>query len=246
MRFWLGLLLIAGLGYQLFFRYERWPDHEHPGSFFERDNLTGKVQTLKPGQKSGNWLADFWGNGGDISQNSNNVSVDSQYFDPYDAQEKPRAEQAPKALKRVNEHLLEDSERIISERRGPEKPPVPRAKRDLVASSEHPPVPMAMLAADIDDVNGDTTPPFAVRQVDLNQDGVAEEIIQNAVQPDGLLDISIVKNGREIFFGRGKHIRLLSTRTTEGWEDIGIKSAQGDVRVYRYNPKEAAYLAVKE
>jgi hypothetical protein len=243
-RFWLGLLLFVGLGYQLFFRYERWPDHEHPGSFFERDNLTGMVQVVKPGQQTGNWLARFFGDDGEISQSSDNISAE-RYFDTYEGIKRDNPVKSPaEPEKSVNLHLQADSEKIISQRQTKNRPPVPSPKNDTIASSANPPVPMAMLAADVDDVN-DTTPPFAVRQVDLNRDGIAEEIIQNAVHPDGLLDISIVKNGREIFFGRGKQIKLLSTRSTEGWEDIGLKSAEGATRVYRYSPKESAYIATQ-
>jgi hypothetical protein len=185
------------------------------------------------------------GDGSEISESTGNISTD-KYFDTYVQGHVQKTDKAAiPAQTEMNESLRADSEKVIQERvQG--GPPVPSPhKSDIIASSSGPPVPVAMLAAtDVDNAPDDGTPPFAVRQVDLNRDGSVEEIIQNAAQADGLLDISIVKNGREIFFGRGKQIKLLSTRNTEGWEDIGIKSARGTVQVYRYSPKDLAYTAL--
>lgn len=246
MRFWLGLLLVFAVGYQLFFRYERWPSHDKPGNFYERDNLTGKIVTIKPGQQTGNLLARIWRDDYSIEQNSENISTD-RYFDTYTtANRESDGEKDSKRTAIANEKLLNDGEQIIAKQITARRPPVPTAlKKDTIASADadnNPPVPMAMLAADLDEDDN----AFAVRQVDLNKDGQAEEIIQNALQSDGLLDISIVKNGREIFYARGKQIKLLSTHSVEGWEDIGIKTLQGKVQVYRYSPKESAYAAVQE
>ncbi|HEY9746459.1 MAG TPA: hypothetical protein V6C99_09615, partial [Oculatellaceae cyanobacterium] len=216
--------------------------HEVAGGFYERDNLTGTVQLIKPGEKTGNWLASYFGGSGEYSESSDSISTD-RYLNPYleeKAVQRPSEEPADKAF---NQRLEADSEKLVEQRqRRKQRPPVPVGKSDVIASSDAPPLPVAMLATNLEE--NDETPPFAVRQVDLNRDGIAEEIIQNAVHSDGMLDISIVNGGREIFFGRGKQIQLLSTRSAEGWGDIGIKSMDGKVQVYRYNAKKAAYATL--
>lgn len=237
MRVWLGMLVVLAVGYQLLGRYERWPDGD-TGRFYERDNLTGEVHLLKPGEQSGNFLARFLG---DSSEPIVATDEKESFFDSYKSRQTASDKYASSnANKRINPDDTTPS------RMSQNRPPVPLSKEEVIASSVSlPPVPIAMMATDMEETNTAEEKPFAVRQVDLNRDGLAEEIIQNAVHPDGLLDISIVKNGREIFYGRGKQIRLLTTRNTEGWEDIGLQPAQGKVQIFRYSPKEASYITLK-
>lgn len=115
--------------------------------------------------------------------------------------------------------------------------PVPRA---VMLAAATPPVPRRMRIENVAEVR---VAPFAVRKIDLNQDGSKEEIIQSAEGEDGLLSISIVQNGREIFFGRGRQIALLPSRTSEGWADIALKANGKIIGVFRYNPQQDAYTA---
>lgn len=118
--------------------------------------------------------------------------------------------------------------------------PVPVPRRVMVAMSS-PPVPVSHRLNDVREVH---VAPFAVQKVDLNHDGGAEDIIQSAARQDGLLDISIVQNGREIFFGRGRQIALLPGRTRDGWADIALKAHGKVIGVFRYNPAQDMYTVI--
>jgi hypothetical protein len=117
--------------------------------------------------------------------------------------------------------------------------PVPVPKAVMLAAAT-PPVPHRVRVENVSEVHA---APFAVRKIDLNRDGSNEEIIQSADGEDGLLNISIVQNGREIFFGRGRQIALLPSRTFEGWADIALKANGRVIGVFRYNPRQDAYTA---
>jgi len=94
------------------------------------------------------------------------------------------------------------------------------------------------------DTTAETVPPpspgayFSIRQVDLNLDGQAEEIIQSDA------DISIVKNGREIFFGKGKELSILETKNT-GWSDIALTMENGR-RFFRYSARSGSYETLEQ
>ena len=236
MPMFIGLLIVLALFYQFCFRYETYESVKNPGVLIERDTLTGDERTLKPGSKV-TLVGRIFGN--------HSGGVDSRYIEPWgsgsDAESRidpsepsPDAAQAniPNApLDYGNPQQVEKIARPV---------PVPR---EVVVASSAPPVPNVALAADESGDGEAVIKPFAIRQVDLNKDGATEEIIQNATQADGLLDISIVKNGREIFFGRGKQISLLPSRS-EGWSDIVLKMGARTMQIFRYDPQEASYRAL--
>jgi hypothetical protein len=118
--------------------------------------------------------------------------------------------------------------------------PVPTPRRVMMATSA-PPVPVTQR---LNDVRKVYVAPFAVQKVDLNHDGASEDVIQSAERQDGLLNISIVQNGREIFFGRGRQIALLPGRTRDGWADIALKAHGKVVGVFRYNPAQDMYTVI--
>ncbi len=226
----IGMLVVLAAMYQLFFRYDTWPDEKKPNVRYEHDNLTGATRILEPGAKV-SVFARLLGSDGDSPEKG-------RFLEPMDAdgdikttdevsQNKPPSEPLDLASIDLKDHR--QVEKIAK--------PVP-VPREVVVASSAPPVPGGNVAPE------DTGNPFAVRQIDLDQDGSSEEIIQNAGQSDGLLDISIVKNGREIFFGRGQQIALLPTRN-RGWADIALKMGQKTLQVFRYDVRSAAYKAVE-
>ena len=237
----IGLLIVVATIYQLFFRYESWESDEKPGVIYEHDSLTGETHMMKAGSRV-NVFARILGKG-----DSRDSGWDSKYVEPF----KPDREPAPSPQKasdsrpiRIasNEPVinLKDAEQVEQVAR-----PVP-VPREVVVASSAPPVPGGNNLLSEDNENGKPElKPFAVKQIDLNQDGSIEEIIQNAVQEDGMLDISIVKNGREIFFGRGRQISLLPSRN-QGWADIALKMGAKTLQVFRYNAKDAAYRAIDD
>ena len=108
------------------------------------------------------------------------------------------------------------------------------AGKEVVVASNTPPVPDADLRSK----------PFSVRTVDLNLDGSSEEILQSAVGNDGLLDISILRNGQELFFARGKDISVMGSRSGGGWADI-VLNANRTPQIFRYNARVGAYQPLK-
>lgn len=225
----IGLLIIVATVYQLFFRYESWPSEQKEGYAYEHDNLTGETRLLKAGVRVDVMARLLGTDKPGLSSSEQSSTQDEGFIDRVDFQG------ANSEGGSVN---LADNQQVEKVAR-----PVPVPEEVVVATSE-PPVPMAMLAADVEEAR-ESARPFAVKQVDLNRDGAAEEIIQNAVQSDGLLDISIVRGGREIFYGRGKQIALLPTRSNEGWSDIALKDGKKVLTVFRYNPKDANYKPFK-
>lgn len=227
-----GVLIVLAAMYQLFFRYETWSSDDKPGVRYEHDTLTGETRMLKPGAKV-NVFARILGT------NSGNEG-ETRFLEPLD---EDLARETEKSLSRSSDTTTEaniDPEKIdLKDKRQVEKvaQPVPIPKEVVVASSA-PPVPGGNMSSDTPSGN-----PFAVRQIDLDQDGSSEEIIQNAGQSDGLLDISIVKNGKEIFFGRGQQISLLPTRN-RGWADIALKMGSKTLQVFRYDVRTSAYKAI--
>jgi hypothetical protein len=229
----IGLLIVVAAVYQLFFRYENWQDDQKPGVVYEHDNLTGDTRIIKPGAHL-NVFARIMGQGGQGGIGEH------RYLEPFkkdsQSQDADNAYDDTGALSSTDgTHLdLHDNGQVEKVAR-----PIP-TPREVVVASSAPPVPHS--ATDGMDAL-DSAKPFAVRQIDLNRDGSVEEVIQNATQPDGLLDISIVKNGREIFFGRGKQISLLPSRN-QGWADIALKMGTKTLQVFRYDAKDAAYRAL--
>ena len=225
------VLVVLALFYQLFFRYETYESDKKPGIMVERDTLTGDEKVLKTGTKI-SVMGRLWGNGDSSADGESQLR-------PWNAGEDGEKPQEASAEDANNQRIDFNDHQLVEKVARPV--PVPR---EVVVASSAPPVPMSGLGGDAHEADSDDAArPFAIRQVDLNKDGTTEEIIQNATQPDGLLDISIVKNGREIFFGRGKQISLLPSRN-QGWSDIVLKMGYKTLQVFRYDPKESAYRAM--
>lgn len=229
----IGVLVVMAMMYQLFFRYDTWTSDNKPNVRYEHDNLTGETRMLKPGVKT-SVFARILGSGSGEQENT------GRFLEPLDEElegggdnkavdvntEEPRqAEAYSSDIDLQNPVHVEKIARPV---------PVPR---EVVVASSAPPVPVGNVASER------WGGPFAVRQIDLDQDGTTEEIIQNAEQSDGLLDISIVKNGKEIFFGRGQQISLLPTRN-RGWADIALKMGAKTLQVFRYDIRSSAYKAL--
>ena len=75
---------------------------------------------------------------------------------------------------------------------------------------------------------------------DLNQDGENEQIIQSQPTRSGVIDFSIVTDGREVFYGKGYQLRVLTTRH-KGWSDLAVVKPQDQVEVFKYNTDVGNY-----
>jgi hypothetical protein len=248
MPMFIGLLVVLALFYQLCFRYETHESDKQTGVTIERDTLTGDERVLKAGAKvsvmarilgsrdrssaEGNSsLIQPWGEEGSATTAATTATEQpSKRLEPIRPQE--AAYDTTTTAVPLDYHDTQQMEKIAR--------PV-AVPREVIIASSAPPVPIAAITDSTSKADAEEAmQPFAIRQIDLNKDGSTEEIIQNATQPDGLLDISIVKNGKEIFFGRGKQIALLPSRTG-GWSDIVLKMGAKTLQIFRYNPKDAAY-----
>ncbi len=224
----IGILVVLAVMYQLYFRFDTWSSDEKPGVRYEHDNLTGETRMLEPGAKV-SVFARILGSGEGKGESS------ERFLEPLDEDLRDADTSAQSVEKKDADSPRIDLKNPIQLEKVARPVPIPR---EVVVASSAPPVPGGNPAAEREDN------PFAVRQVDLDQDGVSEEIIQNAKQSDGLLDISIVKNGREIFFGRGRQIALLPTRN-RGWADIALKAGSETLQVFRYDVRASAYKALE-
>jgi hypothetical protein len=227
----IGILVVMGMMYQLFFRYDTWSSDEKPDVRYEHDNLTGETRILKPGVKTSVFARIIGSGSGEREYNGPFLEPLEEGSVEVEAPVKEPDSMAP--LKPISTADI-DLENPIHVEKVARPVPVPR---EVVVASSAPPVPGGHVSSE----RGGG--PFAVRQIDMDQDGISEEIIQNAEQSDGLLDISIVKNGREIFFGRGHQISLLPTRN-RGWADIALKMGSKTLQVFRYDIRSSAYRAL--
>ena len=221
----LGLLIVLAFVYQVFFRYESWQSEDKPGVVYEHDSLTGETRMLKAGAK-----VDVFARM--VGEDSGEPVKNGDFLQPLEEGMTGKLIEPDTEFSEVD---LKDVKKVEKVAR-----PVP-VPREVVIASSAPPVPMANSAIGV----GEAERPFAVRQIDLDKDGASEEIIQNASHPDGLLDISIVKNGREIYFGRGQQISLLPTRN-RGWSDIALKMGEKTLQVFRYDVRSAGYKPIDE
>lgn len=80
------------------------------------------------------------------------------------------------------------------------------------------------------------------RSFDLDDDGSPEQIIQSVTANDGYLDISVIKNGRELFYARGKQLQILPSKK-HGWSDLALITQSSKLRnVYRFDKKQDGYV----
>jgi hypothetical protein len=117
----------------------------------------------------------------------------------------------------------------------PDSSPVPRAKPDdaeqdlLIAPT--PPTPK------LTDVSRHK-PKVAVN--DFNQDGHSEQIVQSQPNAQGQIDFAVISHGKELFYGKGYQMRVLTTRH-KGWPDLALVTTGDKVSVYRYNSATGEY-----
>lgn len=229
-------LIVMAIFYQMFFRFQTHESERDPDVMVERDSLTGNERVLKAGAKV-SVMDRLLGSDHDSSEK------DGTILQPWGADDKTSKTDAPPVPSASPDSAVgtidfNDHQQVEKAAR-----PVP-VPREVVVASSAPPVPPSGSTEEPEIIAANAAAkPFAIRQIDLNQDGAKEEIIQNATQADGLLDISIVKNGREIFFGRGQRISLLPS-TNQGWSDIVLKMGARTLQVFRYDPKDSTYRAM--
>lgn len=79
---------------------------------------------------------------------------------------------------------------------------------------------------------------------DFNGDGVKEQIVVSKILNDGLQDISVISNGRELFYGRGKKLTVLNSKTA-GWADLSLETTDKRPILFQYRPTEEGYVAIE-
>jgi hypothetical protein len=83
-----------------------------------------------------------------------------------------------------------------------------------------------------------------VAENDLNADGQKEQIIQSAPNAkDKQIDFAVVSNGKELFYGKGYQLRVM-TRHHNGWPDLAVIKPD-NTDVYEYDPKQGLYTINK-
>lgn len=252
----IGVLLVLLAGFQFFFRYEHWPSQKQDGVIYERDKLTGQTHIIQPGEKV-DFLARVVGHYGN-SQPVGEASVERVIASHRQA-ESPKAfqQQANAAVLPIETKTEREADDEIYQLNMTEAPK--RATQDKLEKQPGQDVKglddKALSLAQVEQRRLDrgkyaVSTPQAVasnaisRQFDLNQDGAAEQIIQSVGNADGFLDISIVKEGKEIFYARGRQLQILPTQN-RGWLDLALLTQDTQTKqIYRYDNKTAAYVLV--
>lgn len=215
--FLVAAALVAGLVYQVGFRYEHWVGGANREVTYERDNLTGETHTIRPGEKL-DFFSRLLGNHKVSKKKDHDKdSSDEESENPSDNNDsdKTLAEnpKQPEAFAfTMVEAPLKDKQAEIT-------PPVPT---DTAATKQ---------------------PSYVVKDgMDLNGDGSVEQVIQNKTADDGLLDISIVSGGRELFYSRGTKLQVLPAKHS-GWSDLALTVNDKEKTIYRFSPEIEGYQA---
>lgn len=206
------LLLVVGLGYQLFFRYEHWTGGPNNTVVYERDNLTGETHEIRPGE-----TFDFWARVG--GQHKLKRSKDKRHS-------------------RLDEELAEVDDGDFAEPMllNMMSDPADKKRGAVVGAAAS-----ALGAAAEAKLPAGTH--VALEREDLSGDGAMESVLRTQTVNDGLLDISVVRGSREVFYGRGKDLVVLPTRH-QGWADLVLTGESGEKQVFRFNPSVEGYEAV--
>ncbi|MBK8190633.1 MAG: hypothetical protein IPK79_09325 [Vampirovibrionales bacterium] len=228
-----AILLLFGLTYQLFFRYEHWVDRANSQIVYERDNLTGETHVAREGDKRG-FLARLFGSRRD---RLHGIDAPVNETDPVAMSliEDRRPTQTLR-LKKIEARSNFNADGTLA------RAPLPAAPTPDRAPPE--PLNNMMIASSGEERKSPPLPVVDVqtRGLDINRDGVAEQIMYDRTANDGLMDISILVEHREVFYGRGKAIRVLPTGRN-GWADVALMVNEQESRVFRYNPASSMYEA---
>lgn len=230
-----AILLVVGLAYQLFFRFDHWVDSRNTQVVYERDNLTGETHIVREGEKRG-FFARLIGNGrgrvsGDSATDSRRDPVALSMIVDRDAANAARERNAT-----ASPNLNADGSLAR-----PPLPPAP-ATTTMAPREERIPEPLnhLMLAPTTATVAPLPVVNVQTQTLDINRDGQSEQILYDRTANDGLMDISILVEHREVFYGRGKALRVLPSQRN-GWADIALVIGPAETRVFRYNPLTAMY-----
>lgn len=259
--FLMMLLLAGSLVFQLFFRYDHWTGGAHRDISFERDNLTGEVHQIKPGQRV-DFMARLLGRShwGEKSSRYSQGSQDGELSEELDGRGDGTSEKDKIGSRSMDEEGFDWQDEEVSDQ------PIRRLSKQGKSSSQdqadEEALAMNMVASSSPVKGRSGLSQFAGPPVpsgekknkpdqhhdlwdaeDLNRDGSQEELIQTqskAGSKDGLMDISVLSDGRELFYGRGKKLTVLPTRSN-GWSDLQLTVSESERLRFRYNPKLDGY-----
>jgi len=219
----IAVFLVMLSAYQLFFRYNDLPDARHDGVVYEHDSLTGETREIRPGEHV-DPLVRILGDGlAATVERGRPSSVNEAFnFSMLDVSKKQAAKDDMPGLRGISD--LRQSQRI--------EPLVPEATGAPVPGNATPTVSSSYAGGG-----------YTAQGIDLNQDGQPEQVIQRVSANDGLVDISIINNGRELFYGRGKKLNILNSRHG-GWLDVSLEGEGGRATEYVYRRSMDGYEPV--
>lgn len=236
------MVLVSSLAiFQMFFRYEHWNSEKYDGIVYERDALTGEIHVLQPGQEV-DFVSRVFGKQVILPENMDammdgqmNIQLHPDLKNAIKIEpvamagvktEEAANNQTPQKTEALQMAMISDSKEI-------------QKKQDTTPSRINPDSTPASKTAKVE-LKPNLQDRFISRQIDLNLDGDSEEIVQSVSLDDGLIDISVVRHNKEIFYGRGKYLHILSSRRF-GWSDIAMNINDREVKYFQYDPKQDGY-----
>ena len=237
---WILTILALLLGYQVMFRYEHWMDPE-THRMLERDNLSGHVAYVDANRPT-HWLDRLLGtetmslrkHKGDASRRESPLrasieSLNSKLRGSNNRDEATSGEAIALHSHRTSEDYVSNG---MTGRQAPQS-----------AAQERTPLPESPAIAAM----AIPEPEYQEGHFDVNHDGVPETVIETPVNPklgmNGPQEISVVAHGKEVFYGQGKSLKPLSSKTN-GWTDLLlVVNSRQQIR-YTYNSNMDQYKQV--
>lgn len=267
MPFLIILLIFVSTTYQLFFRFEHWNDRSDTHLVYERDNLTGETHMIHPGDQisfiqriTGKFPPNNYVKNPPSGPESR--STVAYQNTPTSPESRHQISLAP-ANAPIPIRELSLPPEPINALATAEIPPITTPRPSLQPETNPPEPVMALVShaattpqknEPLNEIASQHTSPLPTvetkksvyqheKKLDLNRDGRAEKITLHRSEADGLLDISIIQDQRELFYGRGESLQILAHQN-HGWSDVALVLPNEPNQIFEYNATKQSYEMV--
>ncbi len=256
MPFLIVLALIAGFGYQTFFRYDTWMDPHNPAVVYERDNLTGQVQTVVP-QAEHTLTSRLMGTmtkkpvrlgpialtlveeEPPVADNNHNQSLLINNTEGIAL--RPPTQIDPSGRRAIPEPYA------LMETRGVKRPEPATSQLKSAYDEQVKPTFAALgqkaknkLADALANRLNSPQQDSQVQAIDLNRDGLQEKVVIKPSDDGSFNEFSIYNGDIELFYGQGQTIEVLPTQNN-GWQNLKLTNRNQTTYQFKFNPRVNSY-----